>query len=76
MWKQINAEAICKFSEADENGDLLLPHEIGVKKYIINHGLKNDHPLNNVKFFDKKGDKKESYHLIQCKKASMLPKDN
>jgi len=76
VWKNITAEAICSFAEPDENGERLLPTEVGVKKYTINHGLKRDHPLNNVKFFDKKGHKKESYPLIQCKKESMLPKDN
>lgn len=76
VWKDITAEAICNFSKPQENGEELKPHEIGVKKYIINHGLKEKHPLNYVKFFDKKGIRKESYSLINCKKESMLPKEN
>merc|ERR1712166_1162985 len=60
VWQDVTAEAVCSFAEPDDNGELLLPTEVGIKKYTINHGLKRDHPLNNVKFFDKKGHKKES----------------
>ena len=76
IWKKITAEAICQFAEPDENGEKLQPIDIGIKKYTINHGLKHDHPLNHVKFFDKKGHKKQSYVLADCKKESMLPKEN
>ena len=76
IWKQITPEAICEYAEPDENGQMLKPSDIGVKKYIITNGLKGDHPLNHVKFFDKKGHKKQSYVLADCKKESMLPKEN
>lgn len=76
IWKQITSEAVCKFAEVDDCADPLIPSDIGIKKYTINHGLKRDHPLNNVKFFDKKGYKKESYYLVKCKKESMLPTYN
>ena len=75
VWNQITAEAIVEFQD-EESDDKLLPEHIGVKKFIINHGLKKDHPLNNVKFFDKKSGIKNSYNLVACKKESMLPKDN
>jgi hypothetical protein len=37
--------------------------DIGVKKYKINNGLKGDHPLNHVKFFDPDNKQKGSYIL-------------
>ena len=38
--------------------------------------MKNDHPLNHVKFFDTKSANKDSYKLDAVKLASMLPKEN
>ena len=68
-------EAVCKFV-MDDGGDLLQPSEIALKKFKIHHGMKADHPLNHVKFFDRKGDKQEAYYLMQSKKESMMPKEN
>jgi hypothetical protein len=70
IWDQITAEAICSLQDVQaieqnchcshcEKAGVsrslrLLPQDIGVKKFKINHGLKTGHPLQHVKFFDKK----------------------
>ena len=51
-WDQITAQAIVQYQEDDL--EPLSADDIVVKKFIINHGLKEAHPLENVKFFDKK----------------------
>ena len=53
MWKNISVEEIIKYQDKN-NEDPLTCEDIGIKKFKINHGLNDKHPLNNVKFFDKK----------------------
>ena len=57
MWEDITAEAVVKFQESsgEDEDSILRAEEIAIKKFKINHGLKNEHPLNKCKFFDKKG---------------------
>ena len=51
------------------------PEEIAIRKYKIHHGMKKDHPINYVKFFDRKGEKKEAYYLMKSKLESLIPKN-
>ena len=50
--------------------------DIGLKKYKIHHGMKNDHPLNHVKFFDKKDKMNQPQKLARPKLESMVPRQN
>jgi len=76
IWKKITNEAIFEFVQLDEDSDdNLKVEDIGVKKFVINHGLKEgDHPLNHVKFFNKRSD--AAYSLPLRKLESMTPKYN
>ena len=58
----------------DDSEDNLKLEDIGLKKFVITHGLKEKHPLYHVKFFDKRSH--SSYRLPQRKLESMVPKYN
>ena len=49
IWDKITVDEIIKYKDDD---DLLSSESICLKKFSINHGLKNDHPLNKVKFYN------------------------
>jgi len=59
LWNSISAEEIVSHlgAQSERAGDpvTLTADEIGVKKFLINHGMKRGHPLENVKFFNLKG---------------------
>ena len=76
IWKQITAANILQY--ADQSGDIKLQEsDIALKKYVINHGLKDGkHPLESVKFFDKKSGSTQAYLLPLRKQESMVPKYN
>lgn len=61
--------------EQDEDPEKRLQvKDIGIKKFKINHGLNNGHPLNHVKFFSKNSE--GAYMLKPFKLESMTPKNN
>jgi len=49
---------------------------VAIKKFKINNGLGNDHPLNHVKFYDLRAQPCNAYYLEERKLESMLPKYN
>lgn len=51
-WNQITTEEIVKYAEPLPDGEMLRSDEIAVKKFKINYGLGERHPLNHVKFYD------------------------
>lgn len=75
VWGSITEEEVCKFVEDDGYSEKLKPEEIAIRKYKIHHGMKKDHPINYVKFFDRKGEKKEAYYLMKSKLESLIPKN-
>ena len=75
IWSKITEEAVVACQDEDYGSERLKAEEIRLKKFKINYGLKDDHPLNHVKFFDKKRDP-GSYKLDQRKLESMLPTQN
>jgi len=72
-WGSINENAVLKYQDKD-SVDLLNKDDICVKKIKINHGLKNDHPLNHVMFFNTKDSNASAKRLNKRKLESMLPK--
>ena len=76
-WKEITVKAIFEHAQFDDDSeDNLKIEDIGLKKFVITHGLKEKHPLYHVKFFDKRSISNSSYRLPQRKLESMVPKYN
>lgn len=82
LWSKITADAVIEHASKDQGLDpdpenRLSAEEIGIKKYIITHGLKgNRHPLDHVKFFGKHTQNQKAYELPLGKRESMIPKHN
>ena len=77
QWNNVNEAAIVAYAPS---GSSLKPEDLGVRKFKINHGLGKDHPLFNVRFYDKKEVCQEgivrSYGLDKRVLESKVPKEN
>jgi len=79
MWPHITAQAIVEHQDREAEEfleDPLSAEDLAVWKFKITHGLKNDHPLNHVRFFDHRSQNQECFKLQKHVLDGMLPKEN